>query len=768
MPWTGARTFGRREWDEYRARHAQQLAVNPDYDRWWRRPLEGTSNAIFDHVAWERARPLADLIPHYKWLRDDDRASLARVAKQALAVALDAAVLAGERGRILTTNVIADALCARWSDNYRAALETTDALVSWDAPEPVMSAGLRDLHRNGLLFGTLLKAAVSGVDGLYKTERNYIKVRVKGGKGATRLLWRGFKVTLIPGQLLDDFLMLMKADPSYRRPVPGRRVLLSSATAYGDVIDEATERALSQGEFEGIIEHEGGLVTSPSRQVAAGRAYNASVVGPLGERVIKILESQRLLVYVPSVASDVTEWESALGQICGRCANPQDDKPHSDDPAHDHLRGMVNTHRPTRDQLKPCMEEVVEIQSRFRKWIRYYARDFWPTEVTTKETRIDEWSVGLLKKAETTHRGRWFEAREGDTRKPLAGFDIVRSQLQLLAVLLGDRELEAIAPRFKEVAANRARELFDLPADLTDRQLGAAIKQAVMTILYGSTPARAALVLRDDPRTYGPAGWMTPKMLVLLLNDPALHLRGVLKDFLPACQKVAEIAYAQDPAAGVVIPDPLDEGAYVRLNPVARRRRRVAGNGAYKIFANLPIGEASTGKYTGDFPVDPKELRRGVAPNFTHMLDSLASSLVILRAHALGVHPIVAIHDCWVTGYGSILLLGIAIRDANAPWLKMLGPMYDFFLRYFDDPKHGDKKKSEWARRIRSQWEARVAAEEWPSFVFSKAELVTLHVDAPWGEVILPRAEDDQKMGALRRALEAMQKELHEGAAPVP
>jgi len=59
--------------------------------------------------------------------------------QQSLVVTLDAAILAGEDGRMLTTNLVFDALAARWSDHYRTALERQAiarkaALARWKRP----------------------------------------------------------------------------------------------------------------------------------------------------------------------------------------------------------------------------------------------------------------------------------------------------------------------------------------------------------------------------------------------------------------------------------------------------------------------------------------------------------------------------------------------------------------------------------------------------------------------------------------------------------
>jgi hypothetical protein len=52
-----------------------------------------------------------------------------------LVVALDAAILAGEDGRMLTTNLVLDALAARWSDGYRQAVDDGPARISYDSEQ---------------------------------------------------------------------------------------------------------------------------------------------------------------------------------------------------------------------------------------------------------------------------------------------------------------------------------------------------------------------------------------------------------------------------------------------------------------------------------------------------------------------------------------------------------------------------------------------------------------------------------------------------------
>jgi hypothetical protein len=91
-----------------------------------------TVEKIWNLVAGRKRPRLYDLQPNHKWLKQHEIDQLTAQGKQALVVALDAAIVAGENGRMLTTNTIFDALGARWSDHYRTARETGPANCSWE------------------------------------------------------------------------------------------------------------------------------------------------------------------------------------------------------------------------------------------------------------------------------------------------------------------------------------------------------------------------------------------------------------------------------------------------------------------------------------------------------------------------------------------------------------------------------------------------------------------------------------------------------------
>ena len=93
---------------------------------------------------------------------------------QALVVALDAAILAGEDGRMLTTNLLFDTLAARWSDTYRKAVDAGPARISYEMHPDVLDASLQELRSHGLTLvrlSSLLDLIQNGC-GLYRTERS--------------------------------------------------------------------------------------------------------------------------------------------------------------------------------------------------------------------------------------------------------------------------------------------------------------------------------------------------------------------------------------------------------------------------------------------------------------------------------------------------------------------------------------------------------------------------------------------------------------------
>jgi hypothetical protein len=120
MPLTGARRI-ENERVVYRDLQRLHHAEHPDYVLYWRRPSDDTATRVLELIE----------------LPDTDLTAEERLA---LVVVLDAAIQAGEDGRLLGHNLIFDALASRWSDHYRAAVERGPARVSWEMDDLALKA----------------------------------------------------------------------------------------------------------------------------------------------------------------------------------------------------------------------------------------------------------------------------------------------------------------------------------------------------------------------------------------------------------------------------------------------------------------------------------------------------------------------------------------------------------------------------------------------------------------------------------------------------
>lgn len=750
MEYTGARRLGRREWDRYRycqARHRDQF---PDYDRGWRRPTVETAERIWALlVPADLDIKISDLLPDYEWLRPNEVDDLGRQAMQALVVALDAARLAGDAGRMLTTNTVFDALAATWSDHYRACVETGRAAVSYDMKKTTVRATWRDLLRNGIRLDAFVATVSRGCPGLYSTKR---------------ISTRGRTVTVETGSpALEDFLKTVDADPNYRRPGTRSRLLLAAEPL------PPRRRA---------------------RQVAAEWAYNVVETGKRSDELIRRLEAARVYLDVLAFMKDATRLEqrrnglretlwdrfgvdatrsSARPRGAGRRSPLQWGMKHVQRADIPTVRALYEQYQSANGQflqIKDIREQLqrlgaagrvtgdsVEIRSGFSKVVnrRYHPLHFWPVEVSGKDVREElvavqggeDWELETWELA--SRRGRWFSAdaiSSSDKRartverlfpevdptdarfrdcQPLVGFDVSSSQLQILAVLLGlaDLEAEVTTQSFKEVLAGRvwrrhadSRDTFTLPSGFagpTDPNLAEAIKVAVMTRLYGSEPETVARNLTMKPGQFGPG--LGDAANVRSLFDKTVGLDTILEEFLPACQMIAARVCDADPYGGVVFIDPYD-GARVRWNPILRRMTPVTSEGT-RLYVSVPVGCPNA---AGEYPVDTPKLSRVIAPCLTQMLDAAFAGYVVEALNARGVRDVVSVHDCWMVPAEAEPVLRAAVLAAGEPWLQSLGPVYDALIAYLtDDPTFGPK-----ARRWKSAWQRRVGQEHWPRFLVTE------------------------------------------------
>lgn len=391
------------------------------------------------------------------------------------------------------------------------------------------------------------------------------------------------------------------------------------------------------------------------------------------------------------------------------------------------------------------LDGLKEIHSGFRRLFtrRYQPLHFWPTSVTSKDRSQRRDSEDGEVEAEATsekrlesYRSRWFKAKDQETGKPceLAGFDVSSSQMQIIAVFMGDEELEKVTmtaldePSFKQRMAKWAWELHE-SGELelrtgsdeikpytqggNDERLQELVKELLMRVSYGSTWSTVEIDQRCHPKTYGP-GWErgSAGKFVDAFNkrypQPAR--------FRDICVRAAKTSYAKNKYQGIEFVDPFDD-AKVRWNPVARDDEYLAGSDGDGLRISVPRGlppraarkkaqgraiEGSDGlpnkkgEYTGDYEVDEGKVKKMAAPCLVHALDAYYSSLVMSRLVSRGVDCFVGIHDCWLVPENKIEVLKEAMDHTAGDWYSGLRPVYELLLRHLETPaKKGKTKKGE-------------------------------------------------------------------------
>jgi hypothetical protein len=726
MPFTGRRggaKFSRAEWTEYHRRRAVHLEQHPDYDAWWPHPDAAMSKAVWSLLGLTH-HDLAGLQPPIT----------GEATQQALVAGLVAAVLAGERDRMLTTNLVFDALARGWSDHYRGAIATGRASVSYEMRRETVRAAWRDLRRNGIDLATIWNSLHHGCLGLYTT---------------TRIPEHGYQVQLMVGSpLLAEF---RKITADYRnRVVPGRLLLAKTIPPPRRI----------------------------SKDTAAEWHYNVATVGRRSIQLMDRMEEARFYLDVGEFLRTVDRLEDEAQELQARLL--RDHRVDVTKPLHrprgprraafrwksPKIKALVTQYQKATGHLtqagavyEPVYDRaddgLIEVRTGIRKGVnrRYIATHFWPLEVTQKD-RLTEAADseaydmdGHEMLEHSSRRGRWFRAAATKGRyerenfvdwhepesweiQPLIGFDVSASQVQILSIFLGMQELEEKVTRrpHKELMAETlwTRDLdqadaFALPKQPhqrfegpNDTRLRAAGKTAVMTRLYGSREQEIAYQLRQAPEDFGP-GLGDAKNVARLFERAGLD--EILYTLLPACEAMAARLCKADPYQGFTFTDPYD-GARVRWNPVKLVSKAVTSADTH-VYVNLPAGKPNA---AGDYPVDAEKLGRVLLPCLAHTMDSAFASFVVEELHAAGVRDVVSVHDCWMVAADAGPALERAIEAAGDPWLRSLGPIYDAMRRVLgDDPVFGPKVAG-WKR----QWKRRVREQRWPRFLVSGATLWSL------------------------------------------
>ncbi|WP_213538872.1 hypothetical protein [Nitrosospira sp. NRS527] len=426
-----------------------------------------------------------------------------------------------------------------------------------------------------------------------------------------------------------------------------------------------------------------------------------------------------------------------------------------------------------------------EIHSGFSKLInrRYQALHFWPSYITSRgrdqflsedasssEQYQEPTAEDTIEGVYESYRKRWFKTKDsanGKTRD-LVGFDISASQMQILAIFLGDKNLEALAmgpddgQSFKERMARRAWHLHRDPdcamklqtesvvesyvvtPESCDDRLQNLVKELIMQVSYGSTARTVEKKQAMRPNEFGP-GWKEGSARLFLQNF--YRECRTLRRFRSACRRLAKLAYEQ-PSRTIELTDPFDN-ASVCWNPVARRDVWLP-NAGQKLMVSLPAGlsrlkgekapgaanQSGAGENVITFEekikslrtsTDVKKLKRMTAPCLVQMLDSYYSSLVMEELVERKVNVFVGIHDCWLVPKGTEKKLRESMDAAADKWFRGLGLVYDDLLRYMDsDSQFGGffrRARRLWAKRCSEDFRLQFRAQPVPKKIAHSARL---------------------------------------------
>jgi hypothetical protein len=650
-------------------------------------------------------------------LRVPEQAALTLTAKQALVVVIATAVAVARRVP-LTFNPVLDAVARRWSETHRAAPVARRVHEMGKTAFTVV----REVLQAGIRLDALHNLAVSGPWSHRRYQISADGTRIWGPLPPNPLYWTerlpraGYVIHLHPAAA-EFSSWLFDDDPYWEIEPPSPRRVYFDGT-------ELPPR-----------EHK--------QEVVAEWAYDVAPRGVATVRTYSIMEATRLQLDVEELRRDHEEAEAERDRAAEALAEhrvsadatfkkreqgkserdwqliaiSQRDaelarEMKSQATIYDRAASAVNLLTPVLAQIEkyqrkhPTAPVVIQTQMYRASHGRFYPRSFWPFESTTRTT---PWGQPT--------RPRWFKDRHG---RNLEEWDVSASQSQVMGAFLGIASLEsaacAVEPRFKHRLADVAWTMANSGNSVAfagryegprDPKLIAMVKQACMTYGYGSSPREIIDTLSENQDAYGP-GFATQRGLWAFLR--ALPWFADTRAYRNLCRRIAN---GVDDHAGFIVIDPLD-GQPLRWNPVATKPTyaiksvgdnhvsiAVAGYEASDTGA-LPQYDWDTeallehrwpknfvtthpkrdGDYRGDYPIDRHRLRRRIAPQLIHLLDSYFAALVVHELHRRRVRDVVVIHDAFLLAEEHVPALHEAMNAASERWYRGLEPVYTSLLRY--------------------------------------------------------------------------------------
>jgi len=676
-------------------------ATKPAKDHWrasWeaREPAVGAPSAATATKVWEMlapalARKPAELLPaflSYCDLTPDEEVELAQTAQQALVVALDVFVRAAQDRQPVSLIRVFDALAARWSAQFRAAQAGCPGLQSArDMTLETVNGVREDLLYTGINFEAIWKivadgwSAESGPNPLYAIIGKIPQV--------------GLRVWVRSPEAINRFESIIAGDPGYVRPPERRRALLFAS----DPIPERQTRQKFAGE----------------------QPYDVVEVGARAKETLDRLEQTTLVFNVSAFKADyqrylrVEQWRRLPWKH--REKYPLRRRRAA------RAKKYVERFARVWEQVKVIDSDTVRIHSGFFRAVnrRFHARHFWVEHVSGKPDRRG-----------TSQRERWFAFKQNGVHVPMRGYDVSASQTQILAVLLGLRDLEQLASNpdkpFKRYLAEqawqahldgrlplragyeKARDLVPLVKELWTRHLYGSKVRRIVKENHGwiataippykplsKTPTREQKAAHGRRKNaYNRAIKEATKHVEDFLASLPWYGKpgeGKLSDWFRACRRIAQVCQHAHPYRGAEFIDPYDRKP-VRFNPVRRATYRVRLGrqilyislpGYWKDKAHTDFRDAEQDPATGDYPVRGVKLGSTLAPSLVHMMDAALSAHLLDYLPHLGLHrgtiatgstPVfnnfVALHDCWLIPETTELSGSLWLRRNNLTMLSQM------------------------------------------------------------------------------------------------
>ena len=647
----------------------------------WRASWEGRERAVGAPSAetaikvWELLAPTLnqrprDLLPPFLSYCDigpDAEAELVQNAQRAFVVALDVFVRAAQDRRPVSLIRVFDALAARWSPRFRAAQARCLGIQSVRDVTIETGKGIRE---DLLYVGINVEAIWKIVAGRWASEAGQNPLYAITGK----ILKVGSRVWIRSPKAIHHFESIIAGDPGYVRPPERRRALLFAS-------DPIPERKVRQ-------------------KIAGEQPYDVVEVGQRAEETLNRMEQVRLVFNVSAFKADyrrylrLEQWQRLPWEH--RAKYPRRRK------RADKARKSVERFSQVWLQVQAIEHDTVRIHSGFFRAInrRFHARHFWPEHVSATPDRHG-----------TSQRERWFAFERDGVHVPMRGYDVSASQTQILAVVLGLRDLERLASDttmpFKVYLAEQAwqahqdgrlplpahykmaKDIVPLVKELWTRHLyGSEIKQIIREnhgwiatpippyrrLPKNANGAQKAAYARRRKAYNAAVKAATEHVENFLTQLPwyGTDGEGKLSDWFRACQRIAQLCQSTHPYRGAEFIDPYDRKP-VRFNPVRRATDRVrvghqilyiSPPGHWLDKAHRRFRHADRDPATGDYPVDGAKLRRTLAPSLVHMLDASLSAHLLDRLPSMGVTNFVALHDCW------LIPDGMSERVPGSFWLR--------------------------------------------------------------------------------------------------